>query len=261
MVAGRLPIHRRLLGLFICGAMAVGLASCTSTDNTAPMTQGGPGPVVNLNKDGGHVDGARDAAMQSSTGGHGGMAHPTGGAGGGVGGNAGSHATSGTGGGGGVVSGTGGAAGRGGAAGSGPQDDACTACEKARCSHPDLSHDQSPGFPYATLTAAYEVCFVGTGWPSSIVDPAIACRPSVSAAELGATAADGPAAGTAKTTLCQALLKCIHATACVGDANDLQCYCGEGVTFGACITPGFSPTGALRHSGRGRPRVDGVCDE
>ena len=209
----------------------------------APWTVGGPGPVVNLNKDAGHVDGARDAAMQSSTGGHGGTAHATGGAGGGVGGNAGSHATSGTGGGG-VVTGTGGAGGLGGAAGSGPQDDACTACEKARCSHPDLSADVPPHFvPHASLAAAYEVCFVGTGFPSSVVDPTIACRPSVSAAELGATAADGPAAGTAKTTLCQVLLKCIHATACTGDANDPQCYCGEGVSLGACISPGFSPTG------------------
>ncbi len=216
--------------------MAVGVVSCSNTDNMAPWTAGGPGQVVTLSKDAGHADGGRDAAMPSSTGGHGGTALGTGGTGVGVGGSAGAHAAAGE-------SGAAGAGGVGGAAGSGPQDDPCTACEKSRCSHPDLSGDNpaTGTVTHAELVAAYEVCFIGTGWPSATLDPSVKCLPG----ETGTTAIDGPASGTAKTILCQALLQCIHQSKCPGpDDNETDCYCGAGVDITTCRSAGFSPTGA-----------------
>src|SRR5580698_1461035 len=239
MVVGCSSMRQLCSGLLMGTAMAVVFASCTSTDNMAPVTTGGPGPIVSLNNDAGHADGARDVAIQaSSTGGHGGMALGTGGTtlgsggnGAGSGGNAGSQ-------------GAAGAGGTGGAAGSGTPDDPCTACEKSRCSNTNLSMDiPSTGYiPYATLAGAYEVCFTGTGWPSATADPSVACTTDPS--DTGATAANGPAAGTAKTTLCQALLKCVHQTNCPGaDDDELQCYCGSGVALGTCESPGFVPSG------------------
>ncbi len=53
--------------------------------------------------------------------------------------------------------------------------------------------------------------------------------------------------GTAKTKLCQALLKCVHQTNCTdGPETDdqLQCYCGKGVTVQTCSSSTFTPTGA-----------------
>lgn len=222
--------------LSMCGALVVGLASCSNTDNMAPWTAGGPGQIVPLNNDAGHADAARDAAKQtSSSGGHGGTALGTGGT------------MLGTGGAGGGSAGSQGAAGAGGAAGNAVVDDPCTACEKSRCRMPDLSMDVTgPGgsIPHALLMAAYEVCFTGTGWPSAIADPAIGCYGGQT--EQGATAINGPASGTAKTTLCQALLKCVHQSNCAGGQDDepLQCYCGAGVSLMTCESAGFAPTGA-----------------
>jgi hypothetical protein len=112
---------------------------------------------------------------------------------------------------------------------------------------PDLSMDVTgPGgsIPHALLMAAYEVCFTGTGWPSAIADPAVGCYGGQT--EQGATAINGPAGGTAKTTLCQALLKCVHQSNCAGGQDDepLQCYCGAGVTLMTCESAGFTPAGA-----------------
>jgi len=223
--------------LLMCGAVAVGLASCSDTDNMAPWTAGGQGQVVPLNNDAGHADAARDVAKQmSSTGGHGGTALGTGGT------------TLGTGGAGGGSAGSQGAAGAGGAAGSVVADDPCTACEKSRCSMPDLSMDAGPpvnNYPHAYLVGAYAVCFTGTGWPSSAGGQNINC---VEPGDHGATAISGPASGAAKTTLCQALLKCVHQSICpfLGGADDaeLQCYCGTGVSLSTCESAGFNPTGA-----------------
>ena len=238
--------------------MVGGLEACSGTDNMAPSTLGGPGTVVMVNHDAGHSDGGSQTSTAGAGGhggkggvggaaaGSGGAATGSGGAATGSGGAAtgsggtsvgsgGSHATAGANGGGGV----------GGAAGGGPADDPCTACEKARCSHPNLSLDipSNSYIPYGTLAGAMEVCFTGTGWPSSVADPKVAC--SSNPTDTGATAVNGPAAGTAKTTLCQALLKCIHQTNCLGnDNNELQCYCGEGVSNTTCLNEGFVPTGA-----------------
>jgi hypothetical protein len=202
------------------------------------MTQGGPGPVVMLNNDAGHLDAARDVAMStSSTGGHGGTALGSGGTGAGVAGVAGVGGSAGSQG-----------AGAGGAAGSVVADDPCTACEKSRCSMPDLSMDV-PGaaayFPHGELMGAYAVCFTGTGWPSVAGGEDVVCGMQ---SDRGATALAGPASGTAKTTLCQALLKCVHQSQCPnadGQVDDqLQCYCGTGVSLLTCEGAGFTPTGA-----------------
>src|SRR5512142_2928681 len=115
MVDGRSRVMRQLCSrLLTVGVVAVALGSCNSTDNTTPMTRGGPGDVVTLTHDAGHADGAHDAAMPAtSSGGHGGAATGKGGAGGGIGGAAGSHPAGGAGGagvGGAAVGGGGGAA-------------------------------------------------------------------------------------------------------------------------------------------------------
>jgi hypothetical protein len=217
----------------MCIATVIGLASCTGTDNMPSATLGGPGSVVSLNNDAGHADGARDFAMQmSSTGGQGGTVLGTGGISAGSGGSAGSPS----------------AGGAGGAAGSVTPDDPCTACEKARCGNPDLSLDVGPpenSYSYGSLAGAYEVCFIGTGWPSADAPPNLVCGAPQS--DLLPTATNGPASGTAKTTLCQALLKCVHQTNCLeGEDNDfqLECYCGAGVSLSTCESAGFTPTGA-----------------
>ncbi len=150
-----------------------------------------------------------------------------------------------TGGAGGGSAGSHGSAGAGGAAGSAVVDDPCTACEKSRCSNPNLSMDipSSSYFPYGTLAGAFEVCFTGTGWPSATVPPKVACGGPQS--DTGVSAINGPASGIAKTTLCQALLKCVHQSNCPGtDDEQLQCYCGTGVSLGTCESAGFTPTGA-----------------
>ena len=214
----------------LIGAMTavLSVAACDSTSNFGPMTQGEQGNVVPL-PDGGHSDAARDATLPGT------MA--TGGGGtGNVGGNGG-HGTAGS-------TGTAGAGGVGGAAGSGPVDDPCTACEKARCSHPMGQTAASTGDEYAGLAGAYAVCFTGTGWPSSGASTGIFCGGQPG--ETGATAVSGPARGTAKSTLCQSILKCVHQTNCTDGEetdNQSQCYCGEGVSVQTCLQPGFTPTG------------------
>jgi len=145
MVDGRLSVRQLCSRSLSIGAIAVVVVSCTSTDNTAPMTRGGPGDVVTLNHDAGRADGPQDAGTQmTSTGGHGGGGGhgPGGAAGAGSAGSAGSHPVGGAGGaaGAGGAGGAGGAS-AGGAAGGGPPDDPCTACEKAHCKNPDLSMD------------------------------------------------------------------------------------------------------------------------
>jgi hypothetical protein len=119
-------------------------------------------------------------------------------------------------------------------------DDPCTACEKARCSNPVNKSD--------LLLAAYEVCFLGTGVPAAAIGPVCPTDPSSTAL----TAANGPMAGTAKTNLCQALLKCVHQMNCTGGIdvdNQTACYCGTAaggaaISLNACESPTFVPTGA-----------------
>jgi hypothetical protein len=225
----------------VCAGMAIALASCGGgADDPVPGTQGGVGQVVSLNGDGApnSADGGRDG--RGSVGGSGGAA-ATGGSGGrsvGAGG-----AIGGASGAGGRGGGVGGGGGTGGAGGSGPTDDPCTACEKAKCSHPaGLTADKTDN--YAELVGAYEVCFLGTGWPSAQADPANFC---VGQGETAVVAMNGPEIGTAKTTLCQDLLKCVHETSCNGGPdidNQPQCYCGAGVSIQTCSSTTFTPTGA-----------------
>jgi hypothetical protein len=97
--------------------------------------------------------------------------------------------------------------------------------------------------PHALLVGVYDICFLGTAWPSTTADPKIACGGIPG--ETAATAMNGPAAGTAKSTLCQDLLKCVHQTNCPGDTDtETSCYCGAGVSISTCISPSFTPTGA-----------------
>src|SRR5947207_899988 len=68
MVDGRSLMRQLCSCLLSVGVVAVGLASCNSTDNTTPMTRGGPGDVVTLNHDAGHADARHDAAMPAAAG-------------------------------------------------------------------------------------------------------------------------------------------------------------------------------------------------
>jgi hypothetical protein len=98
------------------------------------------------------------------------------------------------------------------------------------------------------MVGAWTVCFggaTGGGWPSAVADEATYCGGLDD--EEGPNAVSGPQHGVAKTTLCQALLKCVHATQCPG-AGDMQsdCYCGSGVSLQTCTGAGFSPTGMCK---------------
>ncbi len=224
--------------------MAIALIGCANDPNNPPRVYGGSGSVISL-KDGGVVDGGGGHGGQSQAGGHGGGA---GGAGGstvvGTGsGGAGGTSVIGTGLGGSTsVGGGSGSVGAGGAAGAGIVLDPCTACEKARCGNPvGLGTATSNLVAYQQLATAYDLCFVGTGWPTGFT-----CSPS---SESSSTATNGPEAGTAKTTLCQDLLKCIHQTGCAGDIYtvDVQaCYCGAGVSLSTCQSTTFTPTGVCK---------------
>jgi len=127
-------------------------------------------------------------------------------------------------------------AGAGGAGG--PVDDPCTACEKARCSHPaGLGKSKTDSF--ASLLGAVTRCFSGAGWPKDQVDPG--------ACDQGLVATSGPEKGTARSTLCQDVLKCVHQTQCPGvEADETQCYCGEGVGLDRCLAADFAPKGACK---------------
>ncbi len=227
--------------------MIMALASCGGgTDNLVPGTKGGVGTVISLNGDGAvgnasgiKADGGRDvpAVAMGGTGAVGGA-----GSGGGT-GSGGTGSGAGPGGAAGGAIASGGGAGNGGAGGGGPPDDPCTACEKAKCSHP-AGLTSNKGDAYALLVGAYEVCFLGTGWPSASVDPSVACGGLQG--ETGTAATNGPERGTAKTTLCQDLLKCVHQTNCTGGEdvdNQFQCYCGAGVTIQSCSSSTFVATG------------------
>jgi hypothetical protein len=224
------------------GGMFIAITSCGGGSDFEPGTNGGVGKVIALDEDGGGIVGG---------GGTGGAPGRTSGGGGQVG--AGGRVGGGGAGGGGRGGATGGADGAGvggggagvaGAGGSGPLDDPCTACEKARCSHPvGLTHSSSINFP--ALVGAYEVCYGGTGWPSATADPAMFCGGLQG--ETGALAVNGPKRGTAKTTLCQDILKCVHQSNCTGGElvdNQTDCYCGAGVALSTCESAQFTPTGA-----------------
>jgi hypothetical protein len=233
----------------VCVGLTVALASCGSSPNDfTPPVQGGAGTIVSLGK----ADGGRDAQADApST--SGGAAGKSGGGGSGSGGSA----AGGSGAGGSGAGGRAGAGGSGGSAvagagGGGPQDDPCTACEKAKCSNPAglvtyaTQPDLLSAYGFANLAGAYEVCFVGNGWPTATADPVTACGSS-SASELSPTAAAGPESGMPKTTLCQDILKCVHQTNCTGgidEDNELQCLCGVGVSVGTCQSSDFTPMGA-----------------
>src|SRR5579863_10303616 len=197
-----------------CGALAVSmLGSCGDTGNNPllPSAQGGPGTVVPLDKDGGsdaRLNGTGGKSTGTATG-LGGTATATTGAGGNS-GTTGMGGSPGSGGAGGKLATGGAGGGMGGAAGAGGavvQDDPCTACEKASCGHP-AGLTSSKTSAYAGLVGAYEVCFLGTGWPSDQADPAHFCGGVTGATS--AVAQNGPDQNEPKTTLCQDLLKCIH---------------------------------------------------
>jgi hypothetical protein len=95
------------------------------------------------------------------------------------------------------------------------------------------------------MAGAWAVCFGGSGWPSAVADEMAYC--SGLDDEEGPNAVSGPQHGVAKTTLCQALLKCVHATQCPGAGNmQSDCYCGPGVSLSTCTAAGFSPMGMCK---------------
>jgi hypothetical protein len=219
-------MRRAWTGLMVSAALIVG--GC-----------GGDGGVGG--DDGGAAAGQGVAGSGGGTGGTTGPAG-SGGVGGGTGGSvAGSGGTGG-------ASGAGGAAGAGGKGGMGgggsaggtgglAADDACTACEKARCGHP-AGMTSNATDPYAELYGAYSICFLGTGLPTDKVDANL-CPADLG---IGPKAASGPAAGRSKSALCQALLQCVHKNKC----EDTDCYCGVGVTPQTCVNPQFTPKGPCK---------------
>lgn len=225
--------------LWSCAACAFAALACDNSQ-VPPLINGGPGTITVLERDGGARDASADRRPSGTGGakpGGSGGSSPAGGRGGGTGGTGGVHS------GGAAGSGNGGAA-AGGAAGGGPPDDPCTACEKAKCTHPrgfgtDLT-DAHNG-----LAAAMQVCFGGGPWPATLAAADTFCAAGLPS-ETGALAAAGDSANMPKTTLCQALLSCIHRTNCTQEpdvGNDLGCYCGDDVSPQVCLGPTFTPTG------------------
>ena len=213
---------------------ALAIASCGgSSDTFSPPVRGGSGTVVSLPEDaGGHsnVDGGRDMHLSTTTG-TGGSNVGTGGAGGGA---LGGH---------GATGGNGGAPSAGGAAGSAVQDDPCTACEKKKCSHP-VGLDSDTSSDYAKLVAAYEVCFLGTGWPTSTSDPTVLCNgPSETV-----TAGDGWTRAWRREddalpgSLAMRSSDQLHRRPF--EDTPYECYCGAGVDLQTCEGFNFVPTGA-----------------
>jgi hypothetical protein len=88
---------------------------------------------------------------------------------------------------------------------------ACSACEESMCETND-----DP-----LITQSYATCFDSTG-----------------------TAGDGRAKGTAKTTLCQAVLACVRSTGCDKRRAE-DCYCGIGIDPVPCVSNG-NPTGPCK---------------
>jgi hypothetical protein len=246
--------HLSLNVFLIAGGTVIALASCANDPNSfLPLPSGGPGSVIAL-KDAGPSDAAHDVRAQggaTGTGGGGGtgivVGSGTGGAGGGAGGSVAGASGS---------AGASGAAGSG-AAGSGVVDDPCTACEKAKCSHPVGYANSTDG--YAQLVGAYEVCFGGTGWPAATASAAQFCGGT---SDEGPSAMSGPDSGAPKTQLCQDLLKCIHQSSCLGTnplvPNQPQCYCGQGVSPSTCISSGFVATGACKDQVQAALEFDSV---
>jgi hypothetical protein len=206
------------------------VASCGNTPGAYSPSSGGQGTVIKT--------GQGDAAIDTPSD-EGGESHPDGSAGNADNndvaadrsGAAGSNAPAGHDGGVEV-----GAAETGGGAGAGPVDDACTACEKAKCSQPSGGSGNKTNI-YAKELGSYSLCFLGLGLPATQVSAGV-CPAQISGP--GPTALAGPAMGIAKTQLCDALLKCVHKSNCV----DTDCYCGTGVDPNACEAMGFTPTGA-----------------
>jgi len=202
--------HRYCWPLVAAMLALVGLAACSNEngDVILPPNKGGDGTVIRIPSDGG-VGGKAAGGAPGHGGGSGGSTAT------GLGGAVGSGGT------GGASAGVGGMAGggAGGAAGMAVVDDPCTACEKAKCGNPVNGFVQQ--------IAAYQICFLGTTLTQDTVDAANCPDDSTSTA---LTATNGPSAGTAKTALCQALLKCIHQTNCnegIDVDNRIECYCGK----------------------------------
>jgi hypothetical protein len=220
----------------LVAACVIGPLACGGLE-VPPSIKGGPGTIAILSLDGGAHGAAADHKPQG-TGGTGGIKSSGGGGKSPVGGQGGQA------GGTGAIGGNGAGGSHGGTAGGGPVDDPCVACEKAKCAHPsgttaDLT-DSHNG-----LAAAIQLCFGGGAWPASIASSDNFCGGGLQG-ETAAVAAAGDAAGMPKTTLCQALLACIHRTNCTQEpdvGNNFACYCGDNVDIGVCLGPTFKPTG------------------
>ncbi len=222
-------------GAWLTGAaiVVVGM-SCGQSEDSTLSARGGRGTVVVVDgaADDGGGDGQGDASDGSATGGRGGRGGSNIGLGGGTAARGGAGA-----------GGVGTAGGAGGGAGSGPPDDPCTACEKARCSHPAGYRD--PLDNYAQMIGAWGVCFGGGQWPTAEADPRGFCGPPSDWAF--STATNGPRNGDSKADICQALLKCMHRSQCADpNLSGTDCYCGAGVELSLCISPQFTPNGACK---------------
>jgi hypothetical protein len=56
----------------------------------------------------------------------------------------------------------------------------------------------------------------------------------------------GPATGATFSSLCQAVLKCVHDTGCDASDPNFPCYCGAGVDGMTCVSQGFVPVGPCK---------------
>jgi hypothetical protein len=240
-------------GPFVCAA-AIGaaafLAACASnSDDVLPIPSGGSGSVVALGDAGspqgglGGRDGGADALASHAGGSAGNHTAGANGSGGTV---------TATANGGAGVSAAGGHLATGGTGGSAPAvtDDPCTACEKAKCSQPMGYTGKISNDSYSNQVVSWEVCF-GAGPPAVASATGGLC--AMAAYNQSATTSKGPDSGMPKAALCQALLKCVHATNCTqGEENDDEqtCYCGttDPAALGQCRTdPSYVATGECKN--------------
>ncbi|HVX94290.1 MAG TPA: hypothetical protein VHK47_05200, partial [Polyangia bacterium] len=223
-------------------AAALALVACGDPSGQFVPLRGGPGSIMSattgdagIDAAGGRPDAGSPTDVRKTDGGGGRDAPATAGRDGGTGqgGASGMAGTTGTS----EMSGTTGMSGVSGTGG--PQEDACAACERAKCSKPRGM--ASNGDFYALEYAAYSVCFLGAGFPAKDVDPSV-CPADTSQ---GPTAVSPPAAGSPKAKLCRDLIDCVHETKCDKD-DQVQCYCGAGVSSAQCLNPQNKPSGACQ---------------
>jgi hypothetical protein len=121
----------------------------------------------------------------------------------------------------------------GGGSDSGAPLDPCRACEMTRCK---IAQPISQRTPRTSPYDSYSVCFSSIPWPD---EPSFCGSFDPTAT----TAERGPAAGTPKSELCQAVLACVRSSPSMCAAvNWDKCYCGT-LDDAACVSGQVTPNG------------------